>query len=401
MPLGLETGERKLLAICGAVLLLLVVATAILSPPDEYAGSKIPSTYSSTSDGAEAAYLLLEQLRYPVSRWEQSPTELPSPAEGALLILANPVQGPDRDEREAVDAFVRNGGRVLFIGESVSIFFPDADVSLLPPDPKWSDYSPYVPSRISRNAQKITIQPEATFGALNQRAVVLYGDPDQPLVVAWQYGKGEILWWGGATPLTNAGITSNDNLRFFLNCVANPAGTTISDDYHIYWDEYFHGERTSLWAYASHTSITWALVQIGLIAAAVVFTFSRRSGPIYKPAYVSRLSPLEYVDTLGGLYQHAKAGAAPVAVSLQRLRYLLTRQLSLPSDTADAELAHAAEERLGWKNFESEQLLAHAGAATRAEKLPSKEALDLVQKLEAYAARLELRRANANAKETK
>ena len=86
MPLGLETGERKLLAICGAVLLLLVVATAILSPPDEYAGSKIPSTYSSTSDGAEAAYLLLEKLSYPVSRWEQSPTELPSSPELMHLV---------------------------------------------------------------------------------------------------------------------------------------------------------------------------------------------------------------------------------------------------------------------------------------------------------------------------
>jgi len=395
MPLGLDTGERKLLAICGSVLLLLVIATAILSPPDEYSGSKLPSTYSSTSDGAEAAYLLLEQLRYPVSRWEQPPTELPSSPEGALLILAEPAQYPDKAEREAVDAFVRDGGRVLFIGSSVSVFFPEADVSLLPPDPKWSDYSPYLPSPISRDAQKITIQPEATFGALNQRAVVLYGDPDQPLVVAWRHGKGEILWWGGATPLTNAGITTNDNLRFFLNCVANPAGATIAGSYHIYWDEYFHGERSSLWSYASHTSITWALVQIGLIAAAVVFTFSRRSGPVYKPALVSRLSPLEYVDTLGGLYQHAKAGAAPVVVSLQRLRYLLTRQLALPTDTPDAELAHAAEERLGWKNFESEQLLTHANAATRAEKLPSKEALDLVQKLEAYAARLELRRANA------
>jgi hypothetical protein len=395
MPLGLDASERKLLAICGGVLLVLVIATAILAPSNEYAGSKIPSTYSPSSDGAEAAYLLLEQLRYPVSRWEQPPAELPSPPGNALLILANPAQYPDKQERDALDAFVKNGGRVLFTGELLSIFFPDADVSELPPDPKWTDYTPFMPSRISRGADKITIQPEAIFGGLSQRGVILYGDADNPIVVAWTYGKGEILWWGGATPLTNAGLTSNDNLRFFLNCVANSAGDAAADDYHIYWDEYFHGERSSLWSYASHTSITWGLLQIGLVAMAVVFTFSRRSGPVYKPARVSRLSPLEYVDTLGGLYQHARAGAAPVAVSLQRLRSLLTRQLALPSDTPDAEIAHAAEERLGWKGFASEQLLPRAGAAARAEKLSSKEALDLVQKLEAYAARLEVRRAYA------
>jgi hypothetical protein len=401
MPLGLEPSERKVLTICGGILLLLVIATAILSPGNEYAGSKVPSTYSPGSNGAEAAYRLLERLRYPVSRWEEPPSDLPSSPGNALLVLANPnpSQMPDKQERDAVDDFVRNGGRVLFTGDLLAAFFPDADVSDLPPDPDWADYTPYVPSRISRGADKITIQPEATFGDLNQRAVVLYGDTDNPIVVAWAYGKGEILWWGGATPLTNAGITNNDNLRFFLNCVANPAGTVDAGDYHIYWDEYFHGERGSLWSYASHTSIAWGLLQIGLIAVAVVFTFSRRSGPVYRLARVSRLSPLEYVDTLGGLYEHAHAGAAPVTVSLQRLRYLLTRQLALPSDTPDAELAHAAEERLGWKNFESEQLLPRAGAAVRAEKLPSKEALDLVQKLEVYGARLEVRRANAKEKQ--
>ena len=399
MPLGLAASERKLLAICGGVLLLLVVATAVLSPPDEYAGSKIPSTYSPGSNGAEAAYRLLERLHYPVSRWEEPPSELPSPPRNALLILANPSQVPDKQERDAIDDFVRNGGRVLFTGDLLAAFFPDADVSDLPPDPKWADYSPYLPSRISRGAEKITIQPEATFGGLSQRAVVLYGDTDDPIVVAWSYGKGEILWWGGTTPLTNAGIRTNDNLQFFLNCVANPAGGGDAGEYHIYWDEYFHGERSSLWSYASHTSITWGLLQIGLIAIAVIFTFSRRSGPVYRPARASRLSPLEYVDTLGGLYEHARAGAVPVEVSLQRLRYLLTRQLALPSDTPDAELAHAAEERLGWKNFESERLLSRAGAAARAEKLPGKEALDLVQKLEAFAARLDLRRANAKEKQ--
>jgi Domain of unknown function (DUF4350) len=395
MPLGLEASDRKLLLICGTVLLLLIVATVVLTPPDEDSESHVPTTYSSKSSGAEAAYLLLTRLHYPVRRWEDEPGELPTEPGNTLLILANPTDTPSKKERVALENFVKSGGRVLFTGPSLEWFFPDADISSLTPDPKWTTYAPYIPSEISRGAEKVTMQPDAVWGRLNENELALYGDPDAAVVVAWHYGAGEIFWWAGPTPLTNAGITQDDNLNFFLNSVAN---WKRGEDYKIYWDEYFHGERSSLWSYASHTSITWGLMQIGLIAAAVVFTFSRRSGPIYKPAGVSRLSPLEYVDTLGGLYQRAKAGSAAVSVSLQRLRYLLTRQLGMPSDVPDAELAHAAEERLAWKGFESEKLLPRAAAAVRSDSVTSREALDLVQHLEACSAKLEIRSTTAKEK---
>ncbi|MGC1385483.1 MAG: DUF4350 domain-containing protein, partial [Candidatus Acidiferrales bacterium] len=307
MPLGLEASDRNLLAVSGTVLVLLIVATALLSPPGDLESSEVPSTYSGQSAGAEAAYLLLSRLNYPVSRWEQSPADLPSPPGDAVLILANPVEAPSKQERDAIVAFVNDGGRVIFTGSDLPVFFHDVDLSILPPDPKWTTYAPNIPSEVSRGAQKVTIQARATWGSLNQNVVALYGDPDAATVVAWSSGKGEVLWWAGPTPLTNAGITQDDNLTFFLNSVRR---SKRSGEYHIYWDEYFHGERQSLWSYAEHTSIKWGLLQIGLIAIAVVFTFSRRSGPVYKPVRVSRLSPLEYVDTLGGLYQRAKAGPA-------------------------------------------------------------------------------------------
>jgi hypothetical protein len=388
MPLGLEASDRKLLAICGTLLVVLLVATVALAPPGELAQSQVPSTYSSQSAGAEAAFVLLSQVHYPVSRWEQPPTELPSDPAGAVLILANPSDYPSKQERLAIDDFVKKGGRLIFTGPRLPAFFPDADISLVPPDPKWTGYAPYIPTSTSRGAEQITIQPQATWGGLGERQLALYGDPSAAVVVEWKYGEGQIFWWGGPTPLTNAGITRDKNLNFFLNSVA---GGPHGGDYRIYWDEYFHGERRSLWSYASHTSISWALAQIALLAATIIFTFSRRSGPMYRPARVSRLSPLEYVDTLGGLYQRAKASSAAVSVSLQRLRYLLTRQLGLASDAPDTEVAQAAEERLAWKNFRAEALLSRASVATYGGQLKSRQALDLVKELEGYAAKLEVR----------
>lgn len=132
-------------------------------------------------------------------------------------------------------------------------------------------------------------------------------------------------------------------------------------------------------------------MQIGLVVVAMIFTFGRRSGPVYRQPVVSRLSPLEFVDTLGGLYERAGAGSAAVSVSQLRFRYLLAQQLGLPSDTSDAELAQAAEARLGWKGFQAEDVLGRAASASHAPKMRSREALHLVQDLERYAQKLEVR----------
>lgn len=234
----------------------------------------------------------------------------------------------------------------------------------------------------------MTMQPEAYWGAFDSSQLALYGADDAAGAVSWKLGDGEILWWAGSTPLTNAGITKDDNLSFFLNAMKN---WSSGETYEIYWDEYFHGQRSSLWSYVAKTSLVWGLLQIGVIAFALLFTYSRRSGPIYSLAEVSRLSPLEYVETLGGLYERAGAAGSAVAISYQRFRSLLTRQLGLPSNTSDQNLSQAAEERLGWKEAGIGDLLQRAAHASRAEKLPGHEALDLVQKLERHAARLVVR----------
>jgi len=145
----------------------------------------------------------------------------------------------------------------------------------------------------------------------------------------------------------------------------------------IYWDEYFHGQRVSLVSYVEKTPVVWAAVQILLVALTLVFTFSRRSGPIVMPGSVSRLSPLEFVDTMGALYQHAGASAIPVDVSRRHLRLELTRQLGLPSATPDADLSRIAAERL---QFDGTSL---AETLSRATSTP-KEALALVQDLERF-----------------
>jgi len=85
----------------------------------------------------------------------------------------------------------------------------------------------------------------AAWGDLRGSQIALFGENGLPVVVSFRVGDGDIVWWAGSTPLTNAGITRANNLTFFLNSVSNDSGGA---PYEIYWDEYFHGERSSLWS---------------------------------------------------------------------------------------------------------------------------------------------------------
>ena len=387
MPAGIAPADRKLLMGGGVVLVLLLAASLILAPPAEQAASTVPSTYSNQSAGARAAYLLLVQLHQPIRRWEEPPTELPDSADDVLLILADPLQSPSGKERKALRDFVEDGGRVLFTGPNLRMFFGDAQLTQSA-EPEWKTLTPAIPSNFSRNAHRIALQPEAYWGQIVDTQLPLYAESSNIAVVSWKLGDGEILWWAGPTPLTNAGITHEDNLEFFLSSALS---TLSNKPRRIYWDEYFHGQRSSLWSYVQKTSLAWGLLQIGLVALAILFSFSRRRGPLYAPPEVSRLSPLEFVDTLAGLYEKAGAASSALSVSYERFRSQLTRQLSLPATAHDAELGRAASQRFGWSDADLAPLLERARNYTHNPKLRPSQALQVIQELEAYASRLRIR----------
>ena len=380
MPVGIDPSDRKLLLIAGSVLLGMLCLFVAVAPPGGEPGDGLPSTYSPGSGGARAAYLLLQELRMKVQRWEQPPTELPEDAEGALLVLANPLLAPTKKEQEALRNFVENGGQILFTGARLGAFFPEAKLSFKPPGKDWQTYAAKLPSRYTRGAAKVTLRPQAEWSKLDATQLELYGDAEGAVVVSWRMGDGQLLWWAGPTPLTNAGITKEGNLSLFLEAVKSPVAEESAR--RLYWDEYFHGQRSSLWSYVQKTPVPMGLVQLALLGLAVLFTFSRRSGPVVRPAGVSRLSPLEFVDTLGGLYQRAGAAPAAVNVAYQRFRGLLTRQLRLPPVIADASLAKAAGQRLGQRTEEISELLKRAAEASRAHKLIAGDALILLRELE-------------------
>jgi hypothetical protein len=179
MPASIDPGDRRLLLIGGAILLVLTVGLAFVGIDPQEQGVSIPSTYSSGSGGARAAYLLLQDLHYKVSRWERSPTELPSDPEDVVLILAEPLETPTKEEREALQGFVEEGGQVLFSGASIKSFFPDANVNAEIPTLEWKTFPATFPSNYTFGAPKIVLQ---TGGAFPRRRKLANRGGKNPLV---------------------------------------------------------------------------------------------------------------------------------------------------------------------------------------------------------------------------
>jgi hypothetical protein len=405
MPLKLNRQDRKLLLGAGFVFVLLIAAALAFSSGVQ-GQADYPSSYSAASGGTKAAYVLLSDTGYKVLRWERPLSDLPPDklqAAGKTLILAEPDEAPTREERERLKIFISEGGHVIATGMFAGTFLPENE-SL--PDvfsgTLWKTANPLSPSKITRDAPQIVIAPRAHWQD-STAAYPLYGDGDHTLIVNYSFGRGEVLWWAAATPLTNAGLKESANLEFVLACLADqkpgdrkPSGQENA----ILFDEYIHGYRETLTASIFHSPAKWLFAQLVLLALAVVATFSRRSGPIFVATTEVRLSPIEFVQTLGGLYERAGTASIVVDICYRRFRYWLTRRLGVASNTPAEDLGSAVGNRWGFigdplidKSFIDYQFvstLKKCEAASSDPFLQPPVALHLLQELDGYAARLNL-----------
>jgi len=396
MPRGLDRTDRSLLIGAGILVVILAIATSLLSPSRRSGRSGYPSTYSTSWDGGKAAYLLLVDLGYDVRRWDKSPTEIKNDPAKQVLVLANVLQAPSSEEIAALRRFLEGGGRIVATGDLIAGFLPGGQ-SFVEMDAAEGEtqFPALMPSPLTARAPTISMPAPVDWHPAKSNQLAVYGNGDTAAVVTYNIGKGTIVWWGSPSPLTNRGIKQPGNLALFLNSIGDAKSKQIL------WDEYFHGARGDFWSYIGKTPLPWVLAQLGFLFAFVLLTYSRRYGTIRMPRKVSRLSPLEFVDTLGDLYMAAHAGSAAVRVAYQRLRFQLSRQLGLQANATVAELARAGNRTLGWGEESLLGTLARADRNSRAISVSDDEALEIVQDLHDYSARLEIRNAPEKKGQTK
>jgi Domain of unknown function (DUF4350) len=378
MPVS--AADRQILRVAAAAFIALIVLGFFLAPSN--VDSESATSYSPASRGAKAAYLLLQDLGYHVERWEQPLTALQADSH-TVLIIADPYSAPDSKEQAALTAFIAAGGRVITNGITGARFLPEdnSDLNAAPASPS-AEFTAMSPSPITRAAPKITLRSVAHWSGSS--AIPLYGTQSEKVVVRYLRGQGDAIWMASATPLTNAGIRESSNLEFLLATFGDKQQTRIL------FDEYVHGYGEHAETEKSHPLMTALFVQSVILGFAVLLTFSRRSGPLRPVPPPSRLAPLEFVETLGGLYQQAHAASVAVDVYHQRFVYWITRRLGLNPNAASLEIDRAVRDRWGLKDEKFLTTLNSAAAARYQPDLPQKQALEIVKSLHAYAVQFKL-----------
>jgi hypothetical protein len=388
MRIPLEAGDRTFLIIAGTLTLAVTLLAAILMPRAEAPPSVgYPSSYSTASDGGKAAYLLLDELDYDVKRWTNPPDQLPDPATGVVLLIADPFRGATFEEKQQVEQFVRRGGRLLVTGAGGAALLPSTGVTGAgKPSLGWVDFPARTVGPVSRHAPAISMKAMIRWGRQFPDHVPYYGDDRGEVVVKAKLGEGEIIWWADSSPLTNYGLTRASNLALFLNSLGPP------DKTYVLWDEYFHGMRAGFWDYLGRTPVPWALAQAGLLFLAFVFTYSRRSGPVATTHEASRLSPLEFVETVGDLYERKKAAAGAVEVALTRFRFLVERRLGLAAPASIESVERAFRERGGRLDPDFIHTLRNCERSVKDGRVSGPQALAMIRSLHDYTRRLRLGR---------
>ncbi len=172
----------------------------------------------------------------------------------------------------------------------------------------------------------------------NDATVVHFKDKDDhPVVVSYTLGRGRVMWWASALPLSNAGIRNRGNLDLLLN--------SVGDSRRILWDEYYHEEHETASTHASNPAQMWALAQLGFLALLVILTFSRRSGPVVPLVQESRLSPLEFVETLGSVFHRAHGTQVAVEIAFSRFQQIAVRRLGIRGTASAHDILVAMKQR--------------------------------------------------------
>ncbi len=380
MPLTLRPEEKKAAIIFGTVLTV-VIALILVASPSEDSDPVFPSTTSAHSHGAKATYLMLRESGYAIERWYNPPDELPEKPAGTLLILAQPTLYPEAVEKRAIARYVSSGGRILAVGWLAGNLLPIDNAEMLTvAHPEETDIAPALPSRITRGGP-FKSSWESKWNVTSPDQLVHYATADGPVVISYRFGAGEVVWWASAVPLTNAGVSESSNLELLLNTVGDR-------NTRIYWDEYFHSSRKSLWARVADTPLKWLFAQLALFLGAAFITYSRRSGPLRPLTEPSRLSSLEFIETLGGLYKRSRAPRFAVQVAWDRFRQVMMRRLGVRRDATAEMIAKLCRERLKFSDDQFLDTLQQCEAAGYDQEMTDNKALHLIQRLSDYQNKL-------------
>ena len=341
--------DRRLMLWLGGCVLLVIAAVSVLAPENANDDPR-PSSYNTAPGGTKAAYLTLESLGWPVARWDQPMNELAAvdAPHTTLLLPAPGFTALDKDRiAAALKNFLERGGRVVTTGPQGALLLPGGAVQASRRLGKLCYTQPEGPGSLAR-AGEVEMQDTVRWADEGPDAFVEQRCGPDAVVVRVPVGAGEAIWWSSPSPATNAELHRDADLRLLL--------ASLGEGRRVLFDESLLQTVRSPWSATRGLPLWWMLGQAVLVFALVVFSFSRRRGPIRLPAGVPRSSPVEFAVSMGDLYEKAGATGAATEAARRRLERVLVREGGLSRSTVQAgpaAIAEALEQRFGgaWRSL--------------------------------------------------
>jgi hypothetical protein len=320
------TADRKLLIALSVTVPLLLALVAFFTPDEDFDSADI-STYSVRSGGAKATFEFIQELGYNTARWEGPLSNVPDKP-GSLLIVAQ--RFVNKENSKALETFAQDGGTVLVAGFMGGDIVPADRFGFVMQSQSWHAFPAGPPQAINRGVAAITL-PKGMYWRLKPDDAALFADGNQAMAVALPAGKGRVIWVASPLALCNAGLKAPGNAEFLANVlrVTNPA--------QVYWYSPggSAGGKRSVFLSAPVLALGGEVL---FIFALVLWTHSRRFGPVHPLAEnTSPMAQLEFVHTLGSLYQSANAANVAVEIAYRRFIFLVARHFGIPQGEDAAE----------------------------------------------------------------
>lgn len=312
-----------------AVLLLLALAAVLGNHTPGTA--KTGTSYDASHDGFRAAYLLLEDLGYPVTRSKR-------PTGGSARFVLAPEDATPADAG-ALDDWVRRGGTLVLATEHAAFARPlgmELRVEELEEAPESEPATGGGATRLAAGSTYVSWPKHA--GQVWARA------GDRPAVTVYERGRGEIWLMNRPEILTNRRLREGDNSVFLCRMAEDVLRRRPGE---LAFDEFFHGmrERPGVMELLFRPPALWVTLQAILVLALVLWREIPRFGSLRPLRAPSRRSKDEFLSAMASLLERKHDYAGAYGTVHDNLMIELARELGLPPGAPPERIREAARGR--------------------------------------------------------
>jgi hypothetical protein len=305
------------------------------------------SSYDASNNGYRAAYLVLDELKYPVERsrrpsggeirWALFPfTTSPGMDDEFMPVSRGRSDLSEKDARP-LDDWVQRGGLLLLATDSPA---PLARFGLTPGGGSQATGGPE-----AADAKNLAGTSREVVGPAGGRGWGSFAG--KPLVTIYPRGKGQIWFVNRPDVFENQYIRDTDNA--VLICRIADAMRAERPGGRIAFDEHVHGlrDRPGAVELLFRPPVLGVTIQVLVLAVFALWHFGPRFGPLRTLPPPNRRSKEEFLDALAALLARKGDRAEAYRTIRDDLARRIEQELGLPAGTSPELLAREAERRRG------------------------------------------------------